>query len=251
MSVSYLKREGKNRLAYVHSEAKAGVKLPYVLFLGGFKSDMQGTKAQYLEAQCKARGQGFVRFDYSGHGQSDGQFVEGTIGIWRDDARDILDEVAQGPVILVGSSMGGWIALLLMSERAARVQGVVGIAAAPDFTKDVEARMGTQERDELKRTGRLEVSSEYDDEPYIFTQGLLEDGKGQRVLGRIHMISKPLILVQGKLDADVPWQKTRDIRDAYPACSIDVIFVEDGDHRLSRPQDLALIDAQIVKLSTL
>ena len=251
MSVSYFSENRELRLAYVRVAPSAqGRALPAVLFLGGFKSDMMGTKAIYLEEQCAARGQEFVRFDYTGHGLSDGAFVDGTIGSWKKDAQDILDHVVKArEVILVGSSMGGWIALRLLIEYSARVTGVVGIAAAPDFTKDVEVRMGQAERDMVEEIGRLEVANDYSDEPYIFTKALLEDGRMQSVLHEQYSISCPLTLIQGKLDADVPWEKALKIQKCFQGPNTHIEFVEDGDHRLSREQDLALINTHIIKLS--
>lgn len=251
MGVSYFSENRALRLAYVRVAPSAqGRALPAVLFLGGFKSDMMGTKAIYLEEQCAARGQEFVRFDYTGHGLSDGVFVDGTIGSWKKDAQDILDHVVMArEVILVGSSMGGWIALRLLIEHSARVRGVVGIAAAPDFTKDIEARMGQAERDMVEEIGRLDVANDYSDEPYIFTKDLLEDGRMQSVLHERYSISCPLTLIQGKLDEDVPWEKALKIQECFQGPHPHIEFIEDGDHRLSRDQDLALINTHIIKLS--
>lgn len=251
MGISYFSENRALRLAYVRVAPSAeGCALPAVLFLGGFKSDMMGTKAIYLEEQCTARGQEFVRFDYTGHGLSDGVFVDGTIGSWTRDAQDILDHVVMaGEVILVGSSMGGWIALRLLIEYSARIKAVVGIAAAPDFTKDIEARMGQAERDMVEKIGRLEVPNDYSDEPYIFTKDLLEDGRAQSILHGHYSISCPLTLIQGKLDADVPWEKALKIQECFQGLNTHIAFVEDGDHRLSRDQDLALINTHIMTLS--
>ncbi|PCJ03285.1 MAG: alpha/beta hydrolase [Alphaproteobacteria bacterium] len=220
------------------------------MFLGGFKSDMAGTKALYLEEKCSARGQEFVRFDYTGHGVSDGAFVDGTISAWRQDALDILDHVVTGrDVVLVGSSMGGWIALRILLERPDRVKGLVGIAAAPDFTKDVEEQMSAADRQMMADLGRLEIPNDYSDEPYIFTKALLEDGQEQSLLHKTYRISCSLTLIQGKLDADVPWEKACRIKECFQGPNTDIIFIEDGDHRLSRDDDLAVIDRHVMKLS--
>lgn len=250
MSVQYLYGSNHANLAYVHSPASgAGEAMPSVMFLGGFCSDMTGTKACYLEQRCIGRGQGYVRFDYSGHGESDGVFAEGTIGRWMADAMDILDQILSGPVILVGSSMGGWIALQLLLQRAERVAGVVGIASAPDFTKDIEVEMTSLQRQTLEREGSFEIESEYGYEPYVFTKDLIEDGRVQSVLDGLHPIDVPLTLLQGKQDTSVPWKKALAIEKAFPGPATKVIFIEDGDHRLSHEKDLALIDREIVALS--
>ncbi len=244
MNVSYI-----NNLAYVHIKASGdGAKLPAVMFLGGFKSDMNGTKAIYLEEQCKARGQEFVRFDYSGHGLSGGEFTDGTIGSWKNDALEIMDNIITRDVILVGSSMGGWISLLLLSERGERIKGMVGIAAAPDFTRDIEARMNDEQRAMVEKIGRLEIPNDYSDAPYIFTKALLEDGAKHSVLDKNHDVNIPIILIQGKMDADVPWKKTLKIQKCFKNSNIEIVFVDDGDHRLSRPQDLKLIYSSICSI---
>ena len=251
MSVCYWSENRENKLAYIQTLAVGqGCDLPAVLFLGGFKSDMAGTKAVYLEEQCKARGQEFVRFDYSGHGLSDGEFVDGTIGPWKCDALDILDHIVKArDVILVGSSMGGWVSLLLLLERPERVSGVVGIAAAPDFTRDIESQLTDTQRLSIKNNGRLEEANEYSDDPYIFTRDLLEDGRVQSLLHKDYAVKAPIILIQGKEDRSVPWAKALRIQKCFGSKNTEVIFVDDGDHRLSRDQDLALIGAQLRVLS--
>lgn len=251
MSVQYFTKENGQKLAYVHVPAtESGAALPPIMFLGGFKSDMQGSKAQFLQAQCEARGQEFVRFDYRGHGQSDAEFVDGTIGDWMEDAADILANILPPrPVVLVGSSMGGWISLLLLLSHPQRVHGVVGIASAPDFTAEIEEGMGEQEHKQMNETGRLVIPSEYE-EPYIFTRDLILDGANRCILGSEHDASLPMVLLQGKQDAQVPWEKAHRIQRAFPKSEVDVIFIDDGNHSLSRPQDLTLIDQAVLKLSS-
>lgn len=254
MSASFYKNKSGMNLAYVHSLAvDRSEGLPAVMFLGGFKSDMEGTKALFLEKECKRRGQEFLRFDYSGHGESDGVFTEGTIGSWLGDAVEMLEKMESPEVVLVGSSMGGWIALRMLVNNPDRFKGVVGIAAAPDFTKDIDAGMTPEQRDVLARTGILEVPNEYSTEPYVFTKEFLDDGRDQSILrpSEPYKINVPLVLVQGKLDADVPWKKALQIEEAFDGPDIKVLFVEDGDHRLSHMQDLELIDQQICKISGL
>ena len=249
MTISYFVGDNGDKLAYVHVKASSeGEKLPAVMFLGGFKSDMEGTKALYLEQQCRARGQEFLRFDYSGHGKSSGEFVDGTIGAWKKNAMDMLDNIIERDVIPVGSSMGGWIALLLALEGNMRIKAVVGIAAAPDFTKDIEDKMGQDERDMMARLGRLEVPNDYSDDPYIFTSALLEDGNECSVLDKTHDVSVPITLIQGKRDNSVEWGKALDIKECFKGSEVEVIFIDDGDHSLSRDQDLALINKAVMKL---
>ena len=254
MSAFFYQNNSGMNLAYVHSPAADKSEgLPAVMFLGGFKSDMNGTKALFLERECKRRGQEFLRFDYSGHGESDGVFTEGTISSWLGDAVEMLEKIESPEVILVGSSMGGWIALRMLVNNSGRFKGVVGIAAAPDFTKDIDTEMTPEQRDVLARTGILEVPSEYSAEPYVFTKKFLDDGRDQSILqpSEPYKINVPLILVQGKLDADVPWKKALQIEEAFDGSDVEVIFVEGGDHRLSNIQDLELIDQQICKISGL
>ncbi len=250
MTISYFTSSSGLNLAYVHIRAtQEGQHLPAVMFLGGFKSDMEGTKALYLEDKCRIRGQEFVRFDYSGHGESDGAFVDGTIGSWMRDAQAILDNLVERDCILVGSSMGGWISLLLLLECPERIKGVIGIAAAPDFTRDVENQMSKDQREMMETLGRLEIENDYSNEPYIFTKALIEDGRKNSLLTDTYRIDVPIVLIQGKQDEDVSWEKANKIKECFKGPSTEVIFIDDGDHRLSREEDLVLIDRQVLKLS--
>lgn len=250
MSLACLKRENEPDIAYIYTPPKgAGKSLPIVVFCGGFKSDMEGTKAHYLEEQCKERGQGYIRFDYRGHGQSEGEFTDGTIGLWKKDAYDVLQTEAQGKVILVGSSMGGWISLLLADEYPDLVAGLVGIAAAPDFTKGFyEQEFTDEQKAKLAEHGHVELPNDYSDEPYIITKALIDDGNNQLFMETHHKFDFPVRLVQGMQDADVPWQTAHRIKNMIDG-DIEVFLVEEGDHRLSRPEDLALIDAQIIDIN--
>ena len=250
--VQFLKREGQYDLAYVHVPAHGeGVKLPLVVFCGGYRSDMSGTKAIYLQEQCAARGQAYLRFDYGGHGQSGGEFKDGTIGSWFSDALDVFDHVVgEGqPVIVVGSSMGGWMALLLAKMRAGTVRGVVGVAAAPDFSEDLFARLSPAQQKEMMSTGHVDVPNDYSDEPYHYTRVFYEEAKTHLLLGTAQHNDFPIRLVQGMKDADVPWQLTAQIQKAYKGAPVDIVLIEDGDHRLSRPEDLEIIDREVVALS--
>lgn len=212
---------------------------PGVVFLGGFMSDMEGGKATELEAYCKRTGRAFVRFDYQGHGQSSGKFADGTIGLWLKDALAVIDQLAEGPQILVGSSMGGWIALLAAKARRARIKGLVGIAAAPDFTVRHWAELSDADQQTITNTGRLEVYSEYGPDPYIFTRELFEDGWQNRVNHGPIDLDIPVHLIQGTEDPDVPWQTAMSIADNLTGDDTEVILVPGGDHRLSEPKDLA------------
>jgi len=212
---------------------------PGVVFLGGFKSDMEGGKATALEAWCKKTGRAFVRFDYQGHGQSSGKFKDGTIGLWAKDATAVIDALTAGPQVLVGSSMGGWIAMLAAKARPARIKGFVGIAAAPDFT----VRMWNQEFDDTTRAevqaqGYMERPCDYGDEPYIITRALIEDGFVNRVIAGPLNLDMPVRLIQGTEDADVPWQTAQQIADKLTGDDVEIILVPGGDHRLSRDIDL-------------
>lgn len=251
MTTSFYKNSHNIDLAYVYTEAtQQGAELPAVVFLGGFKSDMQGTKAIFLEDFCKGRGQAFLRLDYSGHGESGGAFVDGTIGQWFQDAKELIKELlGDKEVVIVGSSMGGWIALLCLLSGDVNIHGVIGIAAAPDFTKDFLAKINDEQKEIMQQTGRLELPNDYSDEPYIFTQALINDGTQNSVLNKTHNIACPLILLQGKLDADVAWEKAEMIKECFIGPRTKVHYIDDGDHRLSRDEDLSLLGKYVAELS--
>lgn len=214
---------------------------------------MQGTKAQYFEEQCATRGQAYLRFDYSGHGQSEGIFENCTIGDWLEDALAILDHGLKqhsGKVLVIGSSMGGWIALLLAEYRPEALCGLIGIAAAPDFTEDMFAQRLTPEQQKtLMETGIVAVENDYSDEPYHFSKSFYQEAKNHLLLDKPQNPPCPIHLFQGKQDADVPWQTAVKIQKCYGEKNVEITFIEDGDHRLSRPQDLAQIDSAIRKAS--
>lgn len=251
MDIQYLQKSDGNRLAYIYSPANEnGKQLPTVMFCGGFKSDMMGNKATHFEEQCRARGQAYLRFDYSGHGASDGNFKDGTIGAWYEDALFILDEVTKGPIVTVGSSMGGWIALLLAKARKERIKGLIGVAAAPDFTVRLyEEELSDDHRAEIATNGYVEIPNDYSDEPYIFTKTLFEDGKQNLILDRNHAHNYPITLFHGLRDATVPKEVPLAIKERYSGGPLDVVYIDDGDHSLSRPQDLELLMAEIITMS--
>ena len=251
MTIQYLRRENKPALAFRHIPAgPASRGMPAVMFLGGYRSDMEGTKAVFLEERCVKRGQEYIRFDYSGHGASEGKFEDGTIGTWKDDALAILDHIAPGSVILVGSSMGGWISFLVARERPAIVRGIAGIAAAPDFTEELfNHRLTEEQRARIMEKGEIRIPNDYSDEPYVFTRALFEDGKKQCFLKQGIELSIPVRLVQGMKDADVEWQTAHRIRTAVRSPDIEVVLIENGDHRLSKPEELGIIWRQVLYVS--
>jgi pimeloyl-ACP methyl ester carboxylesterase len=250
MDASILHRSGAPDLAYRLTPGRADADVPAVIFCTGFRSDMQGTKALYLQDQCRKRGQACLLFDYSGHGRSGGRFEDGTIGSWTKDALDALDQLTAGPVVMVGSSLGGWIALNTALARKDRVKALVGIAAAPDFTVRVMEDLTPAQRASLEAEGLVRLPNAYADEPYVFTKALLEDGERHCLLNGGIDLDIPVRLVQGMEDRDVPWQVAHRIRNAMKRPDLaQVVLVEHGDHRLSRPEDLALIDAQVRAVS--
>jgi pimeloyl-ACP methyl ester carboxylesterase len=224
-------------LAWARQDGKS----PTVVFLTGLHSDMTGEKATALAAFCAERGQAMLRFDYSGHGTSGGRFEDGTISRWTDDALAMIDRQTDGPLILVGSSMGGWIALLAALGRPDRVAALVGIAAAPDFTEALMwPAMTLEQRATLERDGVVHRPSQYGD-PTPITRALIEDGRARLVLtGRIQL-DCPVRLLHGQNDPDVPWRMALRIAERVSSNDVQVILVKDGDHRLSRPQDLSLL----------
>jgi pimeloyl-ACP methyl ester carboxylesterase len=210
---------------------------------------MTGTKASALETFAESRGQAYLRFDYSGHGSSSGEFAAGTIGRWRDDALAVLDSLTSGPQILVGSSMGGWIMLLVALARAERVAGLVGIAAAPDFTEElIWKKLPPPIIAELTRTGRWHEPSRYGPDLPI-TLGLIEEGRRHLLLQRPIDVRCPVRLLHGMEDPDVPWRWALRIAEQLAATDVVVTLVKDGDHRLSREEDLRRIEAAVVELS--
>ncbi len=208
---------------------------------------MTGEKALAIEAYCRARGHACLRLDYSGHGASLGRFEDGTIGRWTEDALFLIDRLTEGPLVVIGSSMGGWIALLVTLARPSRVAAVIGIAAAVDFTESlIWEAMGPVERATLQRDGLLRVPSAYGGEQ-IITRALIDDGRQHLLLHRPAEITCPVRLLQGGLDRDVPWETALKLSAALTASDVRVSLIKDGDHRLSRPKDLALLRATLAE----
>ena len=227
------------RIAY-HATKGQG---PGLVFLGGFKSDMQGTKALFL--QDWAQGRPFLRFDYSGHGQSSGDFLDGCIGDWLDDARQVIENLTSGPQVLIGSSMGGWIALLLARQIPQRIKALVGIAAAPDFTETIRGGLSERQRREMQATGQVVMPSEYAQSPYIITQRLIEDGSNHLVLTSPLPLPFPVRLLQGSEDSDVPMATALRLFNHASGPDIGLTLVKGADHRFSTPACLAKIATEV------
>jgi pimeloyl-ACP methyl ester carboxylesterase len=222
---------------------------PGLIFMGGFMSDMSGAKATWLESFAVERGLPYLRFDYSGHGASEGRFEDGTIGGWLGDSLAIIDELSEGPQILIGSSMGGWLALLVALARPVRVRGIVGIAAAPDFTEElIHSEMTAEQSEILMREGVVHIETPYGDKPYVFTRALIEDGRAHLLLDGPIAVRCPVRLIQGHADADVPWETAMAVMARIETADCAVTVIKDGDHRLSRPQDLAKIGAAVADI---
>ena len=234
------------RIAYHHTPGC----LPGVVFCAGFKSDMQGGKALALERWCRARGRQFTRFDYGGHGLSSGEFSQGTIGAWRDDGLAVLDQVTTGPQVIVGSSMGGWMMLLLALARPERVAALVGVAAAPDFTRDLlERRLDGAQRSELARTGYCELPNDYDDgTPHRIGQQLLDEARDHMLLEGEIDVNVPVRLLHGQRDPDVPWQRALEIARLLRSRDVELQLIKSGEHRLSGERDIARMLATLATL---
>lgn len=214
---------------------------PTFVWLGGFRSDMAGTKAEALAAWAAARGQAFVRFDYSGHGRSEGRFEDRVLSDWLGDALAVLESI-EGPLVLVGSSMGGWIALLAARALPARVKGLLLIAPAADFTEKLMwPALSAGEQARLLAEGRLEQPSQYSADPNVLTRALFEDGAKHLLMDAPIAFDGPVHILQGGADPDVPEAHVRALAGLIRAASLDFTLIADGDHRLSRPQDLAAL----------
>jgi pimeloyl-ACP methyl ester carboxylesterase len=230
---------------------RRGGRTPGVVFLGGFMSDMTGTKAEALDRFCTARSQAYVRFDYFGHGASSGAFKDATVGRWEADALAVLDELTEGPQVLVGSSLGGWIMLLAARARPERVRALVGIAAAPDATEDLMwAELGSEQRETLLRDGFLRLPSQYGTEGYVYTRTLIEEGRRHLVMRAPIPLSCPVRLLHGMRDPDVPWRTSIALAEKLESRDIAVTLVKDGDHRLSTEENLALLARTLEPLLT-
>jgi pimeloyl-ACP methyl ester carboxylesterase len=222
------------RLAHRHRPGRT----PTIIFLPGYMSDMEGTKALALDGWAEREGRAMLRFDYSGCGASPGEFEAQTLSQWRDDALTMIDTVVDGPVLLVGSSMGGWLMLLAALARPQRVAGLVGIAAAPDFTG-----WGFTEEQKLTilREGRLVEPSPYGEQPYVTSRAFWESGEALRIMHGDLVVDCPVRLLHGQADVDVPWTWSLEIMRRVRSADVQTVLIKDGDHRLSRERDIALL----------
>jgi pimeloyl-ACP methyl ester carboxylesterase len=240
----HIDRGDGTELAYAFTPGRS----PTLVFLPGFMSDMTGDKGTMLAEHASALGHACLRLDYIGHGASGGQFIAGTIGMWTEDALFLIDRLTEGPIILVGSSMGGWIALLAALARPERVAGLVGIAAAPDFTETLMwSGMSEADRATLMQDGMLRVPSAYGGEQ-IITRALIEDGRTRLLLSGAIGITCPVRLLHGQVDPDVPWRTALEIADRLASKDVRVTLIKDGDHRLSRAADLELLRAVVTEV---
>ena len=242
--------DGQRRIAV---RARAGAS-PGLIWLGGFNSDMTGTKALALDGWAAGRGRACVRFDYSGHGESDGTFIDGTIGRWLEESVAVFEQFCRGPHIVIGSSMGGWMALLLAREIARRatspasLAGLVLIAPAPDFTEQLMWNGFTPEiQQEIQTKGVWMRPSPYG-APYPITRALIEEGRNHLLLGSAIEVGCPVRILQGAQDPDVPWQHAFALAHRLPTDDVVLTMIQDGDHRLSRPQDIARIIAAVAEI---
>ena len=242
--------DGRRRIA-VRARAGSG---PGLFWLGGFNSDMRGTKALALDAWAAERGRACTRFDYSGHGESGGAFIDGTIGRWLEEAVAVFGQFAQGPQVVIGSSMGGWMALLLaraLADRDAKeatLAGLVLIAPAPDFTEQLMWNGFPPEvKQAIESKGVWLRLSEYG-EPYPITRALIEEGRNHLLLGGAIEVGCPVRILQGAQDPDVPWQHAFALAHRLPADDVVLTMIQDGDHRLSRPQDIARMIAAVAEI---
>lgn len=235
---SILTRDDGATIAYQRHKGKT----PGVVFLGGFNSDMTGTKARTLDAFCAESGRAFLRFDYFAHGASSGDFAQATIGRFLDDTLAVIDRLTEGKLILIGSSIGGWLMLLAAQARAERVHALIGIAAAPDATEDLMwQRMPFDVRETVITKGSVRIPSAYSETGYLISRTLIEEAREHLVMRAPIAIVCPVRLLHGMADPDVPWQTSLALADLVAGRDVQVSLVKDGDHRLSRERDLDLL----------
>ena len=243
-----LDRPDGGYIAYRRHVGKAE-SLPGVVFIHGLRSDMDGGKAERLHVFCAERDQSFVRFDCRGHGQSSGVFEETVLSEWADDAALVIDELTEGRQIVVGSSMGGWLMMRSALDRPSRVCGLVGIAAAPDFTRRFRDQLTADEQATLARHGQIGRPTPYDPHPYVFTRALLNDGDDCSVLTGSFNFDGRIRLLHGMMDHSVPWELALEILNQATTPDARLHLIKDGDHRLSRESDLRQLCQAVAELS--
>ncbi len=243
--ILYLDRPGGGALAYCYTAPKPGVTGTTLVFLPGYMSDMEGGKALALDSWAKEQGRAMLRLDYAGCGASGGDFEDQSLIDWRDDVLFLIDKVTEGAITLVGSSMGGWLMLLVALSRPMRVKSLVGIAAAPDFT---DWGLSQDQKMTILRDGKLEQDSEYSDEPYVTTRTFWQSGEANRLLQKEIAFDGMVRLLHGQNDEDVPWMYSLEIAKQMRSADVQVHLVKDGDHRLSRDQDIALLIDIVARL---
>ena len=244
MPFQILTRENGTSIAYNKLEGNS----PGLIFMSGFMSDMNGSKALALEQHCQERGLAFLRFDYMGHGNSSGNFADGTIGLWAQNALTAFDELTEGPQIIIGSSMGGWMMILTAVSRPERVAGLVGIAAAPDFTEDLLPKQLTEiQLSKIQEDGFVVIPSEYEI-PYTITKKLLDDGTQHLVLRNEIPLDCPVRLLHGLEDTSVPWETALKIQNMVRSKDVEVTLIKNGDHRLSREEDLEKLKKTVMEI---
>lgn len=236
--ILYMQRPGGANLAYCYRPAKDGVKGSTLVFLPGYMSDMEGGKALALDAWAADSGRAMLRLDYAGCGASGGEFEEQSLIDWRDDVLFLMEKVTSGSITLIGSSMGGWLMLLVALARPMRVKAMVGIAAAPDFT---DWGFTQEQKMTILREGKLEEHSDYSDDPYVTTNVFWQSGEANRLLHKEIAFDGAVRLLHGQEDADVPWAYALEIAKKIRSADVQVHLVKDGDHRLSRDQDITLL----------
>ncbi len=245
--LQFLRRPDKPALAFYQRSGKG----PGFFWLGGYASDMTGTKAEFLNRFAMAQDRAFTRFDYRGHGQSEGRFEDGTIGLWAEDALAMLDQKTNGKQILIGSSMGAWIACLLARQRPERLAGIILIAPAPDFTSALIPQQWAASRlAELEQKGRVEIPSDYDNSVMVYTKDLFDDGKRQSILNAPFSVPCPVHILSGMKDEVVPWQHVMRLAEHIEASHLSVHLEKDSDHRFSGEHELALIGDAILRVNS-
>lgn len=237
---SHLNISKNEYIAYHKTNGKKNT--PGIVFLGGFMSDMTGTKATALEQWAQKNNQSYIRFDYFGHGQSSGKFTDGTISIWKHNVLTVIDTLTEGPQIIVGSSMGGWLMLLAARERPEKTAAIIGIASAPDFTKNLMwDKMTNEQQKELTTNGSIDLPSDYSDEPYPTTLELIEDGKKHLLLDSAIEITCPVQLIHGMKDDDVPYTLSVALAEKLTSQNVQTHLIKKSDHRMSSDDDIAFL----------